>query len=82
MQASALRVEGLVSTLRDENADQGRDFEETLDQIEAENEMLAERDISRMSLVAAEQTVKGPKVDSKEATGPAGPGGQDAQGST
>ena len=71
-QSIGLRVESLVSTLRDENADQGRDFEETLDQIEAENLMLADRGISRMSLVAAEQTAKGPKPDSEEATGPAG----------
>lgn len=82
MEASALRVEGLVSTLRDENADQGRDLEETLDQIEAENEMLAARDISRLSLVAAVQSAKGPKPDSEEAVGPAGPGGLDKEGST
>ena len=69
MQASALRVEGLVSTLRDENGDQGRDFEETLDQLEAEKEMLAARGLNAKSLVFAEETVKGPKIDSEEATG-------------
>lgn len=79
MQASALRVEGLVSTLRDENADQGRDFEETLDQLEAENEMLAARGLTRGSLVAVEQSTRGPKPDSEEATGPAGVNG-DEQG--
>jgi lambda family phage portal protein len=78
MQASSLRIEGLVSTLRDENADQGRDLEETLDQIEAENAMLAARGISRMSLVAVEQSTKGPKQDSLEATGPAGVDGDES----
>lgn len=77
MQASALRVEGLVSTLRDENADQGRDFEETLDQLEAENEMLADRGLTRGSLVAVEQSTRGPKPDSEEATGPAGVAGDE-----
>lgn len=77
MEASSLRVEGLVSTLRDENADQGRDLEETLDQIEAENELLADRGISRESLVAVVQSTKGPKPDSEEATGPAGVGGDE-----
>ena len=77
MQASSLRIEGLVSTLRDESADQGRDLEETLDQIEAENEMLADRNISRMSLIAVEQSARGPKPDSEDATGPAGVGGDE-----
>jgi len=81
-EASGLRVEGLTSTLRDENAEQGRDLEETLDQIEAENEMLEERNISRLSLVAEVQATKGPKPDSEEADGPAGVGGTDKQGAS
>ena len=82
MEASSLRVEGLVSTIRDENADQGRDYEETLDQIEAENEMLEERGIDRLSLVSVVQSTKGPKPDSEEAVGPAGPGGEDKEGAS
>jgi len=79
MQAAALRMEGLTSTLRDECAEQGKDWEEVLDQIAFEEKALAERGLTRLSLVAAEQTVKGAKVDSEEAVGPAGPGGEDKQ---
>ena len=71
-EASALRLEGLISTLERENADQGQDVEETLDQIERENKMLADRGLTRMSIVAAVQSNKGVKPDSEEATEPGG----------
>jgi lambda family phage portal protein len=81
MEAAALRIEGMISTLRDECADQGKDYEEVLDQIAQEEEDLKERGLTRMSLVAAVQSTRGPKPDSEEAVGPAGPGGQDKEGS-
>jgi lambda family phage portal protein len=81
MQASALRMEGLVSTLRDECAEQGKDYEEVLDQLAQENEDLAARGLTRESLIAVVQSTKGPKPDSEDAVGPAGPGGEDKEGS-
>jgi lambda family phage portal protein len=81
MQAAALRMEGLTSTLRDECAEQGKDWEEVLDQIAFEEKALTERGLTRESLVAVVQSTKGPKPDSEEAVGPAGPGGEDKEGS-
>lgn len=78
-EASALRMEGLVSNLEIECADQGLDFEENVEQIAFENDLLAEKKLSRLSIVAAVQADKGAKPDSEEATGPAGPGGDQKQ---
>ena len=75
-EASALRMESMTSTLQDESAEQGKDYEETLDQIEREEEDLKARGLTRLSLVAAIQANKGAKPDSEEATGPAGPAGE------
>lgn len=74
-EAAALRMEGLTSNLEIENAEQGLDWEENLEQIAFENDVLEEQGLSRMSIVAAVQANKGAKPDSEEATGPAGPGG-------
>jgi lambda family phage portal protein len=79
MEASALRIEGMVSTMRDECAEQGKDYEEVLDQLAQEEEDLKERGLDRLSLVAAVQSTRGPKPDSEEAVGPAGPGGDDKE---
>ena len=38
----------MISTLEDENADLGRDLTDTLDQVADEEEMLAERGITRV----------------------------------
>ncbi len=72
-EASVLRMESMTSTLRDECAEQGKDYEDVLDQIAQEEEDLKERKLTRLSLVAAVQSMKGPKPDSQEAQGPAGP---------
>jgi lambda family phage portal protein len=78
-EAPGVRIENMISTLEDENAEQGVDLEERLDQIQYEEESLKERGLTRLSLVAAVQQTRGPKPDSEEAVGPAGPGG-DATG--
>ena len=57
-EAAALRIEGLTSNLQLENAEQGLDLEENLDQIQLENEELAARGLSRMSLAKAAATNK------------------------
>ena len=80
-EASALRMESLTSTLEHECAEQGHDYEDVLDQIEREDAALKARGLTRMSIVAAVQANKGAKPDSEEASGPAGPGGQDKEGS-
>lgn len=46
-QAAQIRMDSLLSTLEDESAEQGKDYEETLDQIARENKMLAERGLTR-----------------------------------
>ncbi len=46
-QGASLRMGALISTLEDENADMGRDLEETLDQAADEEEMLRERGLTR-----------------------------------
>lgn len=51
-EAASMRMDSLISTLESECADQGRDYEETLDQISIENEMLAERNITRGQIKA------------------------------
>lgn len=71
-EAPALRIEGMISTLEDENAEQGVDLEDRLDQIQYEEAALKDRGLTRLSLVAVEQGTRGPKPDSLEATGPAG----------
>jgi capsid protein len=76
-EAPALRIEGMISTLEDENAEQGVDLEDRLDQIAYEEEALKERGLTRLSLVAVEQGSRGPKPDSPEAAGPAGVGGDE-----
>jgi lambda family phage portal protein len=72
-QASAMKMEAMVSTLEKECAEQGESFEEVLDQIAVEEGMLKDRKLTRLSLVAAVQATRGPKPDSEEAEGPAGP---------
>ena len=80
-EGASLRVESMTSTMTDEAADQGRDIEDLLDTVEGEEEMLKERGLTRLSLVATVQSTKGPKPDSEDAVGPAGPGGEDHEGS-
>jgi lambda family phage portal protein len=46
-QGASLRMGSMISTLEAECADQGRDFEETLDQIALEEEMLKARGLTR-----------------------------------
>lgn len=48
-EAASMRMDALTSTLERECAEQGLDYEETLDQIANETEMLAERKIERLS---------------------------------
>ncbi|MCW2276368.1 phage portal protein [Rhodoblastus acidophilus] len=75
-EGAALRMEGLTSNLETECADQSIDWEENIEQIAFENDVLKENGLSRMSIVAAVQANKGVKPDSEEATGPAGAGEQ------
>jgi lambda family phage portal protein len=49
-EAASMRIDGLMSTLEAENAEQGLDWEETVEQIAFENEQLAARGITRTSL--------------------------------
>lgn len=79
-EASALRQESLTTNLEIENAEQGIDWEENIEQIAFENEVLAANKLSRMSIVAAVKSDKGAKPDSEEATGPSGPGGDQQNG--
>lgn len=51
--ATQKRLNSLTSTLEDEWAEQGRDLEEGLDQIEIEEEMLAERGLTRQTVSGA-----------------------------
>lgn len=78
-EAATMRMEGLTSTLEIECAQLGHDYLDVLDQIQVEESELAERGLTRLSLVAAVQSTRGPKPDSEEAEGPAGPDG-DATG--
>lgn len=47
-QGASIRMGAMISTLEDENADLGRDLTDTLDQVADEEEMLAERGITRV----------------------------------
>ncbi len=51
--AAGKRMGQLTSTLADEAAEQGKDIEEVLDQIEAEEEMLAARGLTRLTVTGA-----------------------------
>lgn len=78
-QGATVRLESMISTFEIECAEQGLDYEDVFDQIERENAEMQERGLERLSLVAAVQSVRGTKPDSEEATGPAGPGGEDTE---
>lgn len=78
-EAATMRMEGLTSTLEIECAQLGHDYLDVLDQIQVEEGELAERGLTRLSLVAAVQSTRGPKPDSLDAMGEAGPDG-DATG--
>ena len=51
-QAAQIRMDSLLSTLEEECAEQGRDYEEVLDQVQRENLMLKERGLTRATLTA------------------------------
>lgn len=51
--AAIKRMGSLVSSLGDEAAEQGKDIEEVLDQIEIDEEMLAERGLTRQTVTGA-----------------------------
>lgn len=68
--AAIKRMGAMISTLSDEAADQGRDIEELLDQVEAEEEMLSARGLTR-------QTVTG-TMPGQEPTSSAAPRAQRA----
>jgi lambda family phage portal protein len=54
-EASAMRMEIMTSTLEAECAEQGLDWEEVLDQIELENDMITDHGLTRQSVIAAVQ---------------------------
>lgn len=76
-QGSALRLESMTSTFEKECAANGDDWEDIIDQIAVEEDYLKERGLTRLSLVAAAQSGRWPKLDSEEADGPLGPGGEE-----
>lgn len=49
-EAASMRIDGLMSTLEDEAAEQGKDWEEILEQRAFEDEFLAQKKVSRGSL--------------------------------
>lgn len=51
--AATKRLGNLTSTLEDEAADQGKDLDDILDQIEAEEEMLVDRHLTRQTVTGA-----------------------------
>ncbi|MFL9829130.1 phage portal protein, partial [Rhodoplanes sp. SY1] len=61
-EAASIRMDGLMSTLQDECAEQGRDWEDVLDQAEIEAEELARRNLTRASVKAAAGAVPGESV--------------------
>ena len=67
----------MISTLQDECAEHGKNYIEVLDQIALEEQDLKDRNLTRMSVVAAVQSVKGAKPDSADDDG----GGAPASGS-
>lgn len=71
-EGSALRMENMTSTFEIEAAEQGYDHIEIFDQIAREEAELKARGLTRLSLVAAVQSTKGPKPDSKDAEEPIG----------
>jgi len=60
-EAAALRMQSLTSTLENECADQGYDYEDILDQIAIENEELADRKIVRQVISATPQDAAEPE---------------------
>lgn len=65
-QASTLRMNSLTSTLEKENADQGLDWEETLDQAQIEEEELKARGLTR--IVSSPGHIANDPSDDPEAT--------------
>jgi lambda family phage portal protein len=74
-----MRIDGLLSTLQDEVATQGLDFEELLDQAEFEQEELASRNLTRKS---SAPTAKGSDAEINNDEAKAGPGGGAATAET
>jgi lambda family phage portal protein len=72
-----MRIDGLLSTLQDEAATQGLDFEELLDQAEFEQEELTTRKLVRKSTAP---TAKGSDAEIINDAGQAGPGAEPAAG--
>lgn len=70
-----MRIDGLLSTLQDEVASQGLDFEELLDQAEFEQEELTARKLTRKSTAA---TVKGTDTAIAADATQGGPGAEPA----
>jgi lambda family phage portal protein len=55
-EGGALRVETVTSTLQDENAEQGRDWEDTVRQQARENRFLTKNELTRQSIIAGVQS--------------------------
>jgi lambda family phage portal protein len=73
-QAAAMRMDSLVSTLQKECAEQGVDYEETLDQIASEQDEMASRGIERRAVLRGEGDPQPESVPENAATtAPAGP---------
>lgn len=67
-----MRIDGLLSTLQDEVATQGLDFEELLDQAEFEQEELAARKLTRKSTAATVKSSDTAISNDQNAPGPGG----------
>jgi lambda family phage portal protein len=75
-QGASMRIGALISTLEDENADLGRDLTDTLDQAADEEEMLAERNLTRTQ-VAGSGMLANPSDAGNEGTPPETPSEND-----
>ncbi|MFC2252486.1 phage portal protein [Labrys portucalensis] len=67
-QAASLRIDGLTSTLEAENAEQGLDWEETIEQQAYEQQVMAEKGVRRVSatMVTADETSSEDKPGNKQ----------------
>lgn len=58
-EAASMRMDSLTSSLQDECAEQGKDWEDVLDQLEIEQEELTRRNLARASVKASAGAVPG-----------------------
>lgn len=77
--ASKIRRESQVSTLEQECAEQGLDYEEVLDQLAVEQEMMRARGLQSVAVPVAAPVVPAPDVDDQDDDGQDGQDGEDQE---